>query len=127
MKTYTHIPKHYYRLKEGDTVRKGDIFVGDNNSRRIESAWGIIGEMVGSFPGKVWRRRHIKIKKEAPIEKYPFDRYPLVKFFYPKSNGNVKRSNRVVRLISADDTYLLGLEISDKHRKCHSYHLLNLI
>jgi len=57
------------------------------------------------------KRKRVKSKKVHPVEKNP-----LVKFFYPKSDSPWIDEHRVVRLISANGKYLVGLEVSDKNR-----------
>ena len=50
-----------------------------------------------------------KVEKKHPVEDNP-----LVRFFYPCKEGN--STLRTVRLIGADEKYLIGLDCGDKNR-----------
>jgi len=57
------------------------------------------------------KRKRVKAKKVHPV-----DKNPRVLFFYPQSKTPWNSQLRNVRVIGANDKYLIGLEISDKNR-----------
>jgi len=118
MKTYFTIPKHYRKLESNEIIRKGDIF------RLIstgigEPAMGAVGLKVSTYQGlaSVWRRKHVALIQKKVVKKvHPVEKNPLVKFRYPKSESSWELPYRTVRLISANEKYLVGIEISDKNK-----------
>jgi hypothetical protein len=122
MKTFKRIPKHYRKLAAGEIVLKGDIY--KKKGKFLEEAYGAIGFPAGDFDfddATIWRRRHVSTKSFdnlvlAKKKVNAIEKNPLVTFAYPVSTCPSIRSIRSVRLISANDKYLVGIEISDKNR-----------
>jgi hypothetical protein len=60
----------------------------------------------------------VKVKPEVAAKRKAkgwVENNPLVNFFYPE-HGDGPDKYRLVRLISADERYLLGLDVYDKNR-----------
>jgi len=134
------VPSHYRQLGPDEVVRRGDL-VG-NNRNVVHYAHFLIGSYPRSFVmgTKVWRRCHVKVNtqtryiqgmkiqvkadphftvftvvKKPEVVKKPIEQNPLVKFWYysSKSGCDVLRT---VRMISANEFYLIGLQVNDKNR-----------
>lgn len=56
-----------------------------------------------------------KPKRVSKPKALPIEQNPLVKFFY-HSNALGYETHRVVRVISANEFYLIGLQVNDKNR-----------
>ena len=109
---FTMIPKHYRRMSGNETIRNADVWRWKDT--------GIFGYCNNKVDSKVsehnprfafFRRRHVKVKKSNPV-----DKNPLVSFFYPSSKLDFFPSFRTVRLIAANDQYIVGLDVGDNYR-----------
>jgi len=67
------------------------------------------GHPVKVTPKVAALKRKSNVKKPHPIEKNP-----RVRFFYPHKDG--PETLRDVRVIGANDKYVVGLQINDKNR-----------
>jgi hypothetical protein len=117
------IPSNYRQLKPNETIRKGDLYrqAWDKSIHPVNNS---IGRTVGDYPSgsyTFWRRRHTKqVATSAPVTKRqtktdePKKTVTVVSFSYPGSQSHVPRL-RTVQLISLDDKYLVGLEITGDH------------
>ena len=113
------IPSNYRQLKPNEIIRKGDLYrliqEWDDNAIPVRNS---IGRIVSAYPYTFWRRRHTKnVVSQAPIAKAktktdePKKTVTVVSFSYPGSQSHVPRL-RTVQLISLDDKYLVGLEVT---------------
>ena len=131
MKTFTKIPSHYRRLNPDEYIRRGDLVKKSNGN--IVRAYALVGCRSGLFKSQVFRRRHVETghakqlwgyisptKTRAVKKQHPVEKNPLITFFYPRSGWRTDDKNcyklRQVRLISANQKYFCGLEVSDKNR-----------
>jgi len=57
----------------------------------------------------------IKNRQEEKKKVHPVEKNPLISFFYPRKSDGFS-SQRVVRLIAANDKYFIGLQVNDKNR-----------
>lgn len=147
MKRFTKIPDNYRKLRDEEVIRAGDIYqyYYDNT---IKSTKRSIGRTVNQYDGMgytFWRRRHTKkvVVVTTPSSmmvttpKFPVisngglpknddnddtkkpANVAIVSFDYPNRHGVQKR--RVVQVISLDDVYLTGLEITTEDYGCRKY------
>ena len=113
------IPSNYRQLKPNEIIRKGDLYrlieEWDGNAIPVRNS---IGRIVSAYPYTFWRRRHTKqVATSASVTKRqtktdePKKTVTVVSFSYPGSQSHVPRL-RTVQLISLDDKYLVGLEVT---------------
>ena len=113
------IPSNYRQLKPNEIIRKGDLYriiqEWDDNAIPVRNS---IGRIVSAYPYTFWRRRHTKqVATSASVTKRqtktdePKKTVTVVSFSYPGSQSHVPRL-RTVQLISLDDKYLVGLEVT---------------
>ena len=117
------IPKNYRQMKPKETPRKGDYYVSKSNPNHVVKMTGDSDHTVAHWTYlNFFRRRHTKavnvpapvanhVKNEADPKKR--SNVTVVSFSYPNSQTRVLYA-RTVQLISLDDKYLVGLEISAK-------------
>jgi hypothetical protein len=58
--------------------------------------------------------KHLVKAEVVKVKRLPIESNPLIRFSYPSKDGFW--TERVVRLISANSTYYLGLDVGDKNR-----------
>jgi len=114
------IPSNYRQLKPTEVVRKGDLYRRESD-KAVYPVRHSVGCVVGSYPSNLytfWRRRHTKkvvtqsYKTPATAKTdEPKKTVTVVSFSYPGSQSHVPRL-RTVQLISLDDKYLVGLEVT---------------
>jgi hypothetical protein len=110
-----NIPSNYRKLKPGEIVRKGDLYQHVNNHSIVSPVKYSIGHLVGNYPYYTfWRRRHVKATITQPTKTdAPKKAVAIVSFNYPGSHSHTLKG-RTVQVISLDDTYLVGLEITNE-------------
>lgn len=113
------IPSNYRQLKTDEIIRKGDLYRQgwDGNAIPVRNS---IGKTVSAYPENTytfWRRRHTKpvvastqVATPSKASK-PKKTVTVVSFSYTGSQSHVPRL-RTVQLISLDDKYLTGLEVT---------------
>jgi hypothetical protein len=114
MKTnFTSIPAHYRKLGPEEFIKKGDLYKHRLNwSNHIGVETKKNGLTVETYPMYDWyRRRHVAVKKEEKKELYP-SKSPLVQFIYTSKDCR----RRKVRLIAADEKYIVGLDLDDNFK-----------
>jgi len=102
------IPNNYRQLKNGETIRKGDVYQNVLNPRRVGRVNNSIGRLVDGYRGDYtfWRRRHTKAPVVAkPAKKADVTPVTIVEFYY----NDILRQLQVIKM---DDRYLKGLEIT---------------
>jgi hypothetical protein len=122
------IPVNYRQLKPTEIVRKGDFYrqEWDGSAIPVKNS---IGKLVGSYSSHTytfWRRRHTKavvspakVATPAKTDK-PQKTVTVVSFSYPGSQSHIPRL-RTVQLISLDDKYLVGLEVTGDHPGSYTF------
>jgi hypothetical protein len=128
MKTLTKIPSHYRRLAAHEVIRKGDLKFRYGQVVRVSNS---IGKKAGDCNSPAFRRQHVSVKLgnhlaklniktvvRQPVKKavHPVEKAPLVTFSYPRSQTPWVKSKRAVRLIAANDRYMVGIEILENNR-----------
>jgi len=116
------IPNNYRQLKPTEIIREDDLYrqEWDGSTLLVKNS---IGRIVSAYSSNIytfWRRRHTK-SVVAPTQvatpskaSKPKKTVTVVSFSYPGSQSHVPRL-RTVQLISLDDKYLTGLEVTGDH------------
>lgn len=115
------IRSHYRQLGPDEVIRRGDLW---------QTVYGtLVGRVrvsIGRTPRThslsytYWRRRHVNLSKfQKPVEpakqqQHPIEKNPLVRFSYPSSKEPWTTVEREVRVIGANGTYIVGVQLNDK-------------
>jgi hypothetical protein len=76
----------------------------------------IHGLVAGKLKQYVYYRMKSVVDAKREKKVSAVDKNPLISFTYPVSREPWKETKRQVRLISANEKYIVGLEVSDKNR-----------
>jgi hypothetical protein len=114
------IPSHYRQLGPDEVIRRGD---------RWQAGLGLTGKVKASI-GKTprthsllytyWRRKHVALNSvQTPPQvqvpkQHPIEKNPLVRFSYPSSKEPWTTVEREVRVIGANPTYIVGVQLNGK-------------
>ena len=121
MKLITKIPSHYRQLGSDEVIRRGDLYKYTtlfSDIGPVGRAEHTVGHVVGTFENffTFWRRCHVLVY-QTPLKekkKNPIEVAPLVSFNYFSSKEPWASSRtRVIRLIAANDKYMIGLDVND--------------
>ena len=110
------IPDNYRQLKRDEIIRAEDIYQPVANRNVVSPVKYSIGDTAGSLPNySFWRRRHTKkvvaVPSPTPTIKKGSKVVAVVSFSYRDSRNHFLKA-REVQVVSLDDTYLIGLEIT---------------
>ncbi len=110
------IPVNYRQLKNGETIRKDDVYQNVRNPAYVGRVDGSIGRLVDGYRGDYtfWRRRHTKKVAVKPAPKQDETPVAIVEFAY-------SFTPRQVQVIKMDDRYLKGLEITEGRDRKRRY------
>lgn len=128
--TLKKIPLHYRRLGDDELVRRTDLaipFGHPINGIEQVGKHFVKGLTPDNNPSWVYyRRRHVRVQAAMKVivsefngekKPHPVEKNPIVSFSYPhKDKAWYATPQRFVRLIAANEKYIIGLDINDGNK-----------